>query len=73
MHVEPRLGRVERLNVKCSEKERGVDKVSVGPAKGNTGAGRDQTGVLEEGSDDVWPRPEEVSHAAPSCEKVTLG
>ena len=41
--------------------------------KGIQRDGRDQTGVLDEGSGDVWPRPEEVSYATPSCEKVTPG
>lgn len=64
-----------RLNVQCREKGRGGGKVAaaVGVQKGNTGDGRDQAGVLDEGSGDVWPRPEEVSYATPSCEKVTPG
>lgn len=62
-----------RLNVQCKEKGRGGSKVAVGAQKGNTGDGRDQAGVLGEGSGDVWPRPEEVSYATPSREKVTRG
>ena len=64
-----------RLNVHCGEKGRGGGNVAVavGVQKGNTGDGRDQAGVLDEGSGDVWPRPEEVSYATPSCEKVTQG
>lgn len=30
-------------------------------------------GVLNAGSGDVWPRPEEVSYATPSCKKVIPG
>lgn len=45
----------------------------MGREKGNTGDGRGQPGVLDEGSGEVWPRPEEVSYAAPSCEKITQG
>ncbi len=63
-----------QLNVQCREKRRGGKvAVAVGVLKGNSGDGRDQAGVLDEGSDDVWPRPEEVSYATPSREKVTLG
>lgn len=38
----------------------------MGLQKGNTGDGRNQAGVSDEGSDDVWPKPEEVSYATPS-------
>lgn len=41
--------------------------------KGLQRDGRDQAGVLDEGLGDVRPRPEEVSYATPSCEKVTPG
>lgn len=50
-----------------------VAAAAVGVQKGNTGDGGDQPGVLDEGSDDVWPMPEEVSYAIHSCEKVTPG
>lgn len=49
-----------------SEKGRGGSKVAVGLQKGNTGDGRNRAGVSDEGSDDVWPKPEEVSYATPS-------
>lgn len=41
--------------------------------KGILWDGRDQAWVLDEGSGDVWPLPEEVSYATPSCDKVTPG
>lgn len=72
--AESRVG--WRLNVQCREKGWGGGRVAaaaVGLQKGNTGDGRDQAGVLDKGSGDVWPRPEEVSYATPSCEKVTPG
>lgn len=70
--AESRVG--WRLNVQRGEKGRGGGKVAaVGVQKGNTGDGRDQAGVLDEGSGNVWPRPEEVSYVTPSCEKVTPG
>lgn len=47
--------------------------VGVGVQKGTTGDRGDQAGVLDVGSGDVWPRPEEVSYATPSCKKVTPG
>lgn len=37
----------------------------VGVQRGNTWDGRDLSGVLDERSGDVWPRPEEVSYATP--------
>lgn len=61
--VESRVGR--RLNVQCIEKKKSGSKIG----KGSTGDGKDQAGVLDEG--EVWPRPEELSFATPSCEKVT--
>ena len=57
----------------AGRREGGKVAMAVGAQKGNTGEGGDQTGALVEGSGDVWPRPEEVSYATPSCEKVTLG
>lgn len=71
--TESRVG--WRLNVQCREKRRGGGNVAmaVGVQKGNTGDGRDQAGVLDEGLGDVWPRPGEVSNAKPSYEKVTPG
>ncbi|KAK9529400.1 hypothetical protein VZT92_013494 [Zoarces viviparus] len=51
----------------------GEAAAAMGGQKGNTGDGGDQAEVLDEGSGDVWPRPEEVSYATPSCEKVTPG
>lgn len=70
--MESRVG--WRLNVQCREKGRGGKvAAAVGVQRGNSGDGGDQTGVLDEGSGDVWPRPEEVSYATPSREKVTLG
>lgn len=71
--AESRVG--WQLTVHRREKGRGSGKVAmaVGVQKGNTGDGRDQARVLDEGSGDVWPRPEEVSYATPSCEKVTPG
>lgn len=48
-------------------------EVAVGVQRGTTGDGRDQAGVLDVGSGDVWPKPEEVSYATPSCKKVTPG
>lgn len=71
--AESRVG--WRRNVQCREKGRGGCKVVAveGVQKGNTGDGRDQAGVLDEGSGNVWPKPEEVSYATPSCEKVTPG
>ncbi len=77
-------GMVERKLEMCGisisgaeEEQKGGERkkvaVAVGVLKGNSGDGRDQAGVLDEGSGDVWPRPEEVSYATPSREKVTLG
>lgn len=48
------------------ERKGGCKVAALGVAKGNTGDGRDQRGVSDEGLGDVWPRPEEVSYATHS-------
>lgn len=48
------------------ERKGGCKVAALGVAKGNTGDGRDQRGVSDEGLGDAWPRPEEVSYATHS-------
>lgn len=47
--------------------------VVVGVQRGTTGDERDQAGVLDVGSRNVWPRPEEVPYVTPLCKRVYLG